>query len=142
MKALRIATHGLMLLLADMIGIIVGFLVFHLTRPRSQLAVQLPVAVLVVLALFPLWLILSRQARLLRIPRQDLMEWAGILVASLSWGPLILVPTHYVTQGYVTSAGNLVAVALFQLPLNTLTLFLARLSRREERSARRGSPRE
>jgi hypothetical protein len=52
-------------------------------------------------------------------------EWFWTYLLALLWTPLIFVPLHSVTQGYLTSFSNIIATWLFQLPTNALALLIA-----------------
>ena len=47
----------------------------------------------------------------LRGPRASL---AAIYLLALLWGSMLFYPLHYATQGYISSTGNLLALAGFQ----------------------------
>jgi hypothetical protein len=66
------------------------------------------------------------------LPLKDIMlrtkgEFAWAYSSSLLWNPVIFVPFHFLTQGYLTSVGNLVALLLFQLPVNLLAIISAHI---------------
>jgi len=65
--------------------------------------------------------------RLRRLQPVGSTELGVCLALSILWAPLVFVPLHYFTQGYVTSVGNLVALVLYQLPVNLLALFVPSL---------------
>jgi hypothetical protein len=49
-------------------------------------------------------------------------RWA--FMASLAWGPVVFVPLHYFTQGYLTSVGNIAALIMFQVPVNAIAMLV------------------
>ena len=51
-----------------------------------------------------------------------MMEGFGTGITSLAWTSIIFVPFHYFTQGYLTGAANMVAMLLFQLPVNLFVI--------------------
>jgi len=55
------------------------------------------------------------------------MELGACFVVSLLWAPLVFVPLHYFTQGYLTSIGNLLTLAVYQFPVNAIALYGASL---------------
>jgi hypothetical protein len=121
LKAFRIILHSLVLALADLAGILGGFMAYKALE-FPQLVIQLPVAVAVSILLFLAWSILlpvrgGQQLRLL-----DLKELLLVFFGTAAWAPLVFVPLHFFTQGYWTAQENLVALALYQIPTNLISL--------------------
>ena len=112
---------GVVLACVNLVSIIAGFAVYSAMRPTSQLGVQVPVAVLLSVALFAL------ACRVLRavLPRPTLGGLLAVYVFALLWAPAIFIPLHHTTQGYLTSAGNLIGLAAFQAPTNALVVLAA-----------------
>jgi hypothetical protein len=124
MTIIRVALHSLALVIADIAGIAGGALAaFRILGVPNQVWLQLPVAVVLSAGCFCTWILFLRVLRLKRLQPAGSKELRACLAASLVWAPLVFVPLHYFTQGYVTSLGNLVALALYQLPVNALALF-------------------
>lgn len=110
--------------MVDLAGIGIGAAAaYQLTGSADQVWLQVPVAVVVTIAVFGLWLIATRFRRLASLQPRNTNELAWSLAASLAWGIVVFIPIHFVTQGYVTSLGNIVALVLYQLPVNTVALF-------------------
>ena len=55
-------------------------------------------------------------------------EFIYIYFAALIWAPVIYIPLHYVTQGYLTSFSNIIALWIFQLPVNLISIIAAYLA--------------
>ena len=125
MKTLRIFVHGFALLLANLIGVYVGFMVYYYLRPANQIAIQAPVATIVSIALYLCWTLLLGVGALNRMRLRGLSEFGYSFVCALVWNPIIFVPLHYFTQGYVTAVGNVIALLMFQIPVNVLAILLA-----------------
>ncbi len=124
MKTVRVGLHSLVLAIADVAGIAGGALAaFRLLGVPNQVRLQLPIAVVLSVGCFWLWLLSLRLLRWKGLQAVSPRELGACLVASLLWAPLVFVPLHYFTQGYLTSIGNLVAMAVYQLPVNALALF-------------------
>lgn len=124
MQTLRPLIHGWVLVVADLAGIGLGALVaYQLTGVADQVWLQLPVAVVVTVALGALWLLALQIPCLAAIQPRNARDLGWSVAASVAWGIVIFVPVHFVTQGYITSLGNLVALALYQVPVNTVALF-------------------
>ena len=125
MKIFRILLNGLVLFFANFIGIFVGFMVYHFARPANQIAVQLPIAAIISIVLFLAWILLSHRIPFLRpLVLYDAVGIVGTFIASLVWAPIVFVPFHYFTQGYLTAAGNIIAMLLFQLPVNCFIVMI------------------
>lgn len=118
MKTLRVLLSGFILLLANLVGILVGFMAYQVLRPIKQLIIQLPIAVVLSVLLYLAWVLLIRNLRYDRLCVRSTGENVMVFVASLVWGPVIYVPLHYFTQGYLTNAENLLALLIFQVPVN------------------------
>ncbi len=115
---IRILVHAAILALVNLGAIVAGFALYVVLGRRDQIAVQVPAAVLLSIGLFTAWLALARRFA----PRA-----LGIAGARDGWRVYLLapavavaafVPLHYLTQGYVTSAGNVVALCGFMLIVN------------------------
>ena len=129
MKVARIVFHALFVVIVNLVCILMGFGLWSALRASVAPLPQVPVqaaagAALSILVSF-LWMVLFPRlcwpAMELRGPR----EYAGLLLASLLWTPLLFYPLHYLTQGYVAQFSNVLAIWAFQLPVNALALWLA-----------------
>lgn len=125
MAVFRVAAHGFVLLVANFTGIIVGFMAYCAVRPADQIAMQLPIAILLSILLFLAWTLILRNLPFRRLSLQGYLEFIWTFGASLIWAPVVFVPLHYFTQGYLTSAGNIISVLVFQIPVNTVALVWA-----------------
>ncbi len=124
MKAVRMLVHSLALARADLGGIAGGAVVASWAlEVNNQIWLQLPAAVFLTALFFCGWVFASGLAGLLRLRLADGKELAGCFIGSIIWAPLVFVPLHYFTQGYLTSIGNLIALAAFQVPVNCLLMF-------------------
>ena len=125
MRLVRILLHGLVLLLVTFTGIYAGFIAYHLTEPTNQLLTQLPIAAVLSILLFVLWSLFARVLPFERLFLRGFPEFSWVFLASLLWNPAVLVPVHYLTQGYLTGPGNIIASMVFQVPVNIVALALA-----------------
>ena len=119
---MKICLHGLLLYLANLVGVIAGFVIFHLTA-GNQLAIQIPIAAVVSILLFTFWCYLLRKIAAKKLFHAPL-DLIWIFVVALVWNPAIFFSLHYFTQGYPSSWGNILAVMLFQIPINAIALCL------------------
>jgi hypothetical protein len=124
-KVVRVALHGFALFAANMAGLIVGILVFHALGGPTQLGIQVPLAVLGTVGFYLGWQVLSRNLPCSALALGGGSEHALAGLSSLVWAPLVFVPLHYFTQGYLTAAGNIVALGLFQLLANPVAIIAA-----------------
>ena len=128
-KFLRLGLHGVVLAVGCLASILVGFGSYHLLRttwPVDQLLVQVPVAVLTLILGFTAWyLVISRTPLLKRFRLIGWGEFVAVYVISLVFTPLIFLPLHYLTQGYISSSDNILSILYFQIPTNFITLLAA-----------------
>ena len=122
MAMVRVILHSLALTLINIAAIIAGFFAYHVTGTSNQIAMQFPIATGLSILLFATWTPLAGRLSRGRLTPAGVREYAAIFIGSLLWNPLVWVPLHYVTQGYLTSVGNIVALLLFQLPVNALAI--------------------
>lgn len=94
-----------------------------LLKPVNQVAVQVPVAAMVSIIGFVSWRFFTRRLSLFAWLSGGELAW--VYLAALLWTPLIFVPLHYVSQGYLTSIGNILGIWLFQVPVNILAILAA-----------------
>jgi hypothetical protein len=127
-KILRIGLHGIVLAVGSLASILVGFGFYHLLRrmwPIDQLLIQVPVAVLTLILGFTAWYLLICRTPLQRFRIVGWGEFIAIYILSLAVTPLIFLPLHYLTQGYISSADNNLSILYFQIPTNFITLLTA-----------------
>ena len=122
MKLFRISLHSFIMVTVNFAAIYCGFIVYHLPKPANQIVVQLPVAVILSIAGFVFWTLFMRIHLLERFAVKEKRELTYIYFATLVLAPVIIVPLHYVTQGYLTSFGNIAAIWMFQLPVNLISI--------------------
>jgi hypothetical protein len=117
--------HGFALAMINIAAILFGFAVYSVVRPVNQLSIQIPVAVLASIMASLAW---GWVSSLIEEGRFSLAaaQPVWVFLAALIWLPLIFVPLHLVTQGYLTSFGNIWVSWVFQMPVNALALLLIR----------------
>ncbi len=125
MRTARIIAHGLVLATVTVGSIAIGFAVYKLLGLLDQIAVQVLVAGVVCVVAFALWAFAADRLSGGRFSIVDLKELGITYASALAWTPLVFVPLHFVTQGYLTSFGNILSIWLFQLPFNLLALMVA-----------------
>jgi hypothetical protein len=121
----RRIVHATVLVLANLAGILGGFIAFWLASTTNQLAVQLPIAVLVTLTTFLLWIRLVDRRGPARLRFLGLRDGVWTYGLAPVIAAIVFVPLHYVLEGYVTAFSNVVALWTFQLVVNALVIVLA-----------------
>jgi hypothetical protein len=130
MKLARPLFHGLALAAFNIGASLVGFAAYKISGVGHQLLVQVSVAVLITVVAFALWYYLTLRVTYGRLALGNVGAYVGTYVLAFVWLPVIFVPLHFVTQGYLTSFANIYNMWLFQAPTNALTLVAAALAGR------------
>ncbi len=112
------AVHSAILALANLASMLIGFAAYRLTGATNQLAVQVPVAACATVALFAVWMSLAGRFAPRALGVGGAADGWWIYGLATAWAPVFFVPVHFVTQGYLTSFGNVAALWAFQLPVN------------------------
>jgi hypothetical protein len=140
MKIIQVALNSLVLVFADVAGIALGAVAgSRIMGASNQIWLQLPIAIVLSLGFFCLWLLALRGLKLTRLQPVSWKELGACLVASVLMSPLVFVPLHYFSQGYVTGVGNLMALVLYQLPVNALALVVAWIMQTSKRNSAVGN---
>lgn len=126
MAIFRIIIHGFVLSAANMIAIMTAFRVDNALRSTHSLVVQVPVAVILSMVIFLVWILLLKIPFLKYIAVKTVKELSWILLSSLAWGPILFVPLHLSAPGYLTGSGNILSLFQFQLPVNVLAILVAK----------------
>ena len=122
MRAKLVLLHAAVLAAVNLGSIIGGFMVYYLAPWDQQLAIQIPVALLLNTAAFVAWFALTHRGRWRRLALREPVDLLSVFAVALLWTPLIFVPLHLVMSGYLTSVGNLLAGAFYQVAANLLVL--------------------
>jgi len=117
--------HGFALAVITLVAMAAGFAVYRLVGLRNQIAVQVLTAGIVCVVAFAVWGFVIHRLSHGRLSLADLKELGVAYAAALLWTPVLFIPVHFMTQGYLTSFGNLLATWLFQVPFNLLALMVA-----------------
>ena len=122
MRAKLILLHAAVLAAVNFGSIIGGFAVYYLAPWDRQLAIQIPVAILLNTVVFVGWFALTHRGRWRRLALREPADLVSVFAVALLWAPLVFVPLHLVMSGYLTSVGNLQALAFYQVVANLLVL--------------------
>ncbi len=125
MKILVIILHSIILALVNLISIVFGFGIYHFFRQHDQLAFQAPIAAAFSLIVFITWIVVIKSKMISRLFPEDWLQFLIIFILSFVWAPVIFVPIHFLTQGYLTSFGNIFWTWVFQIPTNIAVLLLS-----------------
>jgi hypothetical protein len=126
--------HAAVLALVNLAGLLLGFLAFGATGQGNQAAVQILIGITASPIGFGLWVwaINKGAPRRFRYRSREDGGWTYLL--ALPWAAVIFVPLHYLTQGYLTSVSNILALWMFQLVTNAVVIgvvaLVASLARR------------
>ncbi len=118
--------NGFLLQVFCMAGTLLGFMAYHAFSPNNQLGVQIPVMLAITIVLFVGWSILNK--RVIRRGLEIGSTKAAVLTTfvALFFFPAIFYPLHYLTQGYVATFTNVVAIWVVELPLFASITFVAK----------------
>ena len=122
---MRAVAHSIVLSSLNLLGVWVGFLVFSVFEPADQRGIQSVVALIVTLGGYLTW---SRFARRWRGRGLGLHGWTDgrwVFGLAFGWAAVVFVPLHYVTQGYLTSFGNIAALGALQAVTNGISIAAA-----------------
>ena len=124
MKNLKLIINSFVLTFFNIFSIIISFGVYKMIfQSYDQKTIQLFLSFTLTTLGILFWGFFS--AKFLKrqfIGRKYHLAWVYLL--SFIWTPIIFVPIHYITQGYLTTGDNLLSIWLFQFPTNFLTLYL------------------
>ena len=139
MTLLRVSLHSVVLTMMDLGTIILAFGFYSILRSivtANQRIVQGSFAALLCILIYALLSLAITRLPIKALSLQGNSEMIWTYFAAFLWVPVIFIPLHYFTQGYITSFGNIIAIWLFQIPVNLLALLISRklLNPRRENS--------
>lgn len=132
----RLVLQAVVLALFNLIGVWSGFMVYAIVRGSDQIAVQLPIAFVVSIVTFLVWIAVSTERFPRRFRVHSAGEWRWIFALAMFWSAAIFVPVHYLTQGYLTSFSDVRALWQFQAAANLVAVGIAAtlVARRDRRA--------
>jgi hypothetical protein len=110
---------GSILIAFGIYQVVLQFLTFN------QRALQTPLAIILNIVIFLVWTWLIVRY-FSRYSLHKTGEYYLVYFAAGIWNPIIFVPLHYITQGYLTSFGNIIVLWMYQVVVNLPVLFSAR----------------
>jgi len=125
MKVFKIILHSFILAVINIIAVLFGFGVYHFFMEYNQLAVQIPVSAVFSIIVFTTWIVILKYKNISKLFPEGWLEFLLILLFSLAWLPLIFLPLHYITRGYITAFGNIYLNWIFQIPTSIVIVLIA-----------------
>jgi len=122
----RSALHGLVLAVMNIVFILAGYGLHRWYPGTDQVAMQAPLAALLTIAAFWLWVHLSPFLLPTALWLQGAGQYFGAFVFSFAWVPLLFVPVHYLMQSTPSALDNMLIIWVFQVPVNFLAVLIAR----------------
>jgi hypothetical protein len=119
--------HGFILSLANFSSIIFGFGIYYMIKGPNQIMIQLPIAIVLSCIIFSTYLYIYSKTKIGRDRYISDTNCYMIYIYSLACTPIIFIPTHFITQGYLTSLQNILYSWLFQIITNVIVIFISRL---------------
>jgi hypothetical protein len=121
-RAFTIAVHALVLAVVNLTSVVVGFGSYRIAGSANQIAVQLPIAAVLSVVGFAAWLVACHRLGQLIIDLETAVDATWIYLLAVPWAIAVFIPLHFLTQGYLTSVGNILAVAVFQGVVNIIAV--------------------
>ncbi|MCX7709343.1 MAG: hypothetical protein N2484_05780 [Clostridia bacterium] len=123
MKTAVWAFQGFVWTLINIGAIIGGYCIYKISGLGNQIIIQTVFALVLNILFLGIWNQLNR--RYLKNFSLNLQDTKSIIAASsfgLLWSPFIFVSIHFITQGYLTSFGNILGIWLYQITVGILLL--------------------
>jgi len=115
--------NGFVLAFFNIASILVGFLVYYVSKNENQLAIQLVTSCTFNILSFLGWKFFCR-IHLKKYRIRTKKQFILTLIFSMIFSPLIFILLHFTTQGYLTSFQNILSIWMYQVPTNILVLKL------------------
>ena len=135
MQTVKLILNALVIGALNLASFLIGFFIFKLAGVGDQRLIQGTSAMIVGISLVVVWLVLFRKFNRLQVEFDYIRVFLLVFVCT----PVIFVPVHYVMSGYLTGIGNIVAIAVYQFPMNVLALASAAAILRRMEKAPRGA---
>ena len=124
-RFLTVVLHSLVLAVVNLGSILVGFAVHGVAGSANRIAVQGPVAAVLTVVGFSLWLVACHRTGQLTIDAEAAADATWIYVLAVPWAIALLTPLHFLTQTHLPSLTNIIAVGVFQGIVNNITVPVA-----------------
>jgi len=128
MTLMRVCLHSIILTMTDLGTIILAFGFYSILSSIiaiNQRVFQGSIAAVLCIIIYFLWSLVVIRLPKMALSLQGNSEMIWTYFTAFIWIPVIFIPLHYLTQGYITSFGNIIAIWLFQIPVNLLALLIS-----------------
>jgi hypothetical protein len=119
--------HGFMLSLANLSSIILGFVICYIIKTLNQIMIQLPMAIILSCIIFSAYVYIYSKTKIGKNKYISTKSCFMIYIYSLACAPIIFIPAHFITQGYLTSIDNINNMWLFQAITNIIVIYISSL---------------
>jgi len=110
----------------NLMAIITAYGIYYYVRPANQMLFQATVAAVLSIVAFFTGCVLIQSLKHSGLLFQKGHEFLTVLLSAFLFVPIVFIPLHYFTQGYLTSFGNIAAIWESQLPTNIISVFLVK----------------
>jgi hypothetical protein len=124
---MRDIVHGFMLSLANLSSIILGFVIYYIIKPPNQIMIQLPMAIILSCIIFSAYVYIYSKTKIGKNKYISTKSCFMIYIYSLACAPVIFIPAHFITQGYLTSLENIIYMWIFQAITNIIVIYISSL---------------
>ncbi|OFW50895.1 MAG: hypothetical protein A2163_11195 [Actinobacteria bacterium RBG_13_35_12] len=125
MRVFKIILHSLILAAVNIVSIIFGFGIYHFFTRYNQMTIQVPIAAIFSIIVFTTWIVIIKYKNISKIFPEGWLQFLLVFLFSLAWILIIFVPLNYITQGYLTSFGNIYLNWIFQIPTNIVIILIS-----------------
>ena len=131
----RLILNALVIGALNLASFVIGFWIFSLGGAGEQRLVQGGAAIVVAVLLVVVWLVVFRRVTRLEVGH----DFIRVFLLVFPCTPVIFVPVHFLVTGYLTGAGNLIAIATYQFPMNLVGVAVSAALIRKKEKAPRGA---
>jgi hypothetical protein len=127
MECMKNIVHGFMLSLANLSSIILGFIIYFIIKAPNQIMIQGPIAIVLSCMIFSTYVYIYSKTKIGKNNYMSTKSCFMIYIYSLVCTPIIFIPAHFITQGYLTSLENIIYMWLFQAITNIIVIYISSL---------------
>jgi len=124
-RAGRVVVHAIVLGVVNLGGLLAGAAAFFILRGHGQIAMQIPVALIMTVLCFGLWTLLTRGTDSGSLRLDAVRDAFYLYLLAIPFAVVLLVLMGFMTQGHAPSWADLIALVLFQIIANFLTLLVS-----------------
>jgi len=121
MKMIMWAFYSFLMTVFNLTSIIGGFYIFKAFRFSNQMVVQSFIAIIInIMILFVWYYINNLYLKSYGMVIKAIKNLIYVSLAGMLWTPFVFIPIHFVTQGYMTSFENIIAIWIYQAVMCTI----------------------